>query len=143
MGQGCPIWIIWEVINMSQNEARGVRFGRPRLVMPEGFSKMVRAWRRGKCTALEAAQKLGISRSTFFRRVRELERERRAHRQEQAIASVHFHLAEQNGCCIIQPRLPRRSNAAIPNITRLPIKTPQVSNSTSVTCGPLPSTKCW
>ena len=60
-------------------KARGVRFGRPRLALPEGFSETVRAWRKGKCTAAEAAQQLGISRSTLFRRVRELERERRAH----------------------------------------------------------------
>ena len=58
-------------------KARGVRFGRPRLPMPEGFTKIVKQWREGKFTALEAAHQLGISRTTFFRRVRELERERK------------------------------------------------------------------
>ena len=58
-------------------KARGVRFGRPRLTLPAGFSEVVKAWRKGKLIASEAAQCLGISRSTFFRRVRELERGRR------------------------------------------------------------------
>ena len=78
---------------MSQNEARGVRIGRPRLVMPEGFSKMVRAWRRGKCTALEAARELGVSRSTFFRRVRELERERGATTRSMSRSNTNMHLS--------------------------------------------------
>lgn len=56
-------------------KARGVRFGRPRLALPEGFAETVARWRNGEFTALEAAQRLGVSRSTFFRRVRESERE--------------------------------------------------------------------
>lgn len=58
--------------------ARGVKFGRPRMVLPENFAEIVAQWRRGDFTAQEAAEKLGVSRSTFFRRVRELERERSA-----------------------------------------------------------------
>ena len=57
-------------------KARGVRFGRPRAVMPENFQNVVSGWRDGEFSAKEAAQKLGISRSTFFRRVKELGRER-------------------------------------------------------------------
>ncbi len=53
--------------------ARGVQFGRPRAALPEDqFTSTVAAWRRGKFTAQEAAQRLGISRGTFFNRVREL-----------------------------------------------------------------------
>lgn len=53
--------------------ARGVRFGRPRAALSEDqFTSMVAAWRRGEFTAQEAAQRLGISRGTFFNRVREL-----------------------------------------------------------------------
>ena len=54
-------------------KARGVRFGRPRAELPEGFEETVAAWRRGEFTAQEAARQLGISRGTFFRRVDELE----------------------------------------------------------------------
>lgn len=56
--------------------ARGVKFGRPRKDMPENFAEIVAQWRRGEFTAQEAAEQLGVSRSTFFRRVRELEQER-------------------------------------------------------------------
>lgn len=60
--------------------ARGVRFGRPRIRLPKCFRDIVAAWRKGRYTALEAARRLGVSRSTFFRRVRELIRERSAER---------------------------------------------------------------
>lgn len=53
-------------------KARGVRFGRPRAELPAGFEETVEAWRRGEFTAQEAARRLGISRGTFFNRVREL-----------------------------------------------------------------------
>lgn len=52
--------------------ARGVRFGRPRAELTVDFEATVTAWRRGEFTAQEAAQRLGISRGTFFNRVREL-----------------------------------------------------------------------
>ena len=54
--------------------ARGVRFGRPRAELSDNFEATVTAWRCGECTAQEAAQRLGISRGTFFNRVRELTR---------------------------------------------------------------------
>lgn len=53
-------------------KARGVHFGRPRAKMSESFELVVEAWQRGEFTALEAAQRLGISRGTFFRRISEL-----------------------------------------------------------------------
>lgn len=53
-------------------KARGVRFGRPRAELPEGFEETIEAWRRGEFTAQEAARRPGISRGTFFNRVREL-----------------------------------------------------------------------
>lgn len=52
-------------------KARGVRFGRPRVELPESFEATVEAWRRGEFNAQEAAQRLGISRGTFFSRLRE------------------------------------------------------------------------
>ena len=54
-------------------KARGVRFGRPRAELPAGFEETVEAWRDGAFTAQEAARRLGISRGTFFNRVRELD----------------------------------------------------------------------
>ncbi len=61
----------YEGINAAK--ARGVRFGRPRAELPESFETTVEAWRQGEFTAREAAQRLGISRGTFFRRVKELD----------------------------------------------------------------------
>ena len=52
-------------------KAQGVRFGRPRVEMPENYPEIVARWNRGEFTAREAARMLGVSRSTFFRRVRE------------------------------------------------------------------------
>ena len=52
-------------------KARGVKFGRPRKQMPEGFEEMVKEWRRGEITAREAAERCGVSVGTWYRRVRE------------------------------------------------------------------------
>ena len=54
-------------------KARGVRFGRPRADFPENYAETVRAWKCGEFNALEAARRLGVSRCTFFNRMRELE----------------------------------------------------------------------
>ena len=39
--------------------------------MPENYPEIVARWNRGEFSAREAARMLGVSRSTFFRRVRE------------------------------------------------------------------------
>ena len=52
-------------------KARGVRFGRPQLLMPENFGQMVRARERNTISAKEAARRCGISEATFYRRLRE------------------------------------------------------------------------
>lgn len=59
-------------------KARGVRFGRSQIVMPEYFGKTVRSWERKEITVEEAVQRCGVSESTFYRRLREYRAERRA-----------------------------------------------------------------
>ena len=59
-------------------KARGVRFGRPQIIMPEYFGKTVRSWERKEITVEEAVRRCGISESTFYRRLREYRAERRA-----------------------------------------------------------------
>lgn len=49
----------------------GVRFGRQRLALPEGFEAMARLWKEGGISAGNAAVELGMSRDTFLRRARE------------------------------------------------------------------------
>lgn len=50
---------------------KGVVFGRPELVLPDNFPKIIKDWERRKITTEQAAKKCKISKSTFYRRVRE------------------------------------------------------------------------
>ena len=52
-------------------KARGVRFGRPEMPVPDGFGELVRKCDKGKLTFQEAIEKCGMSKSTFYRRLRE------------------------------------------------------------------------
>lgn len=56
---------------VAEAKKRGVRFGRQRLALPEGFADMARMWENGSISAGNAAAKLGMSRDTFLRRARE------------------------------------------------------------------------
>lgn len=58
-------------------KARGVRFGRPQINMPEYFGKTVRSWERKEITVEEAIRRCGVSESTFYRRLREYRAEKR------------------------------------------------------------------
>ena len=59
-------------------KARGVRFGRPQIIMPEYFGKTVRSWERKEITVEEAVRRCGVSESTLYRRLREYRSEKRA-----------------------------------------------------------------
>ena len=59
-------------------KARGVRFGRPQIIMPEYFGKTVRSWERKEITVEEAVRRCGVSESTFYRRLREYRAKKRA-----------------------------------------------------------------
>ena len=52
-------------------KANGVKFGSKRLDMPEGFREYYSLWKNGEISSRKAAQKLGISHSTFYLRCRE------------------------------------------------------------------------
>jgi DNA invertase Pin-like site-specific DNA recombinase len=72
----------WANIRQRQREginialAKGVRFGRPR-VEPPNFEKVYQRWRTGKISAAQAMRELDIKRSSFYRRVREIEHGRK------------------------------------------------------------------
>ncbi len=51
--------------------ARGVRFGRERIPMPESFDDLAEDWWNGYVSAAEAARQMGVSRDTFLRRAKE------------------------------------------------------------------------
>ena len=50
---------------------RGIRFGRTPLPMPEQFETLAIDWWQGRVSATQAGRELGISRTTFRRRVEE------------------------------------------------------------------------
>ena len=50
---------------------RGVRFGRPRKLIPENFSDVKKRWETGIISSRQAARELHIAQDTFLRWVRE------------------------------------------------------------------------
>ena len=52
---------------------KGVKFGRPRAEAPDSFREIYEKWKRREITVSEAADICGVSRSTFYRFVREHE----------------------------------------------------------------------
>lgn len=52
-------------------KAKGVKFGRPELPLPDDFYSIVKLWNRGKISTKKAAQRCQMSETTFYRRVRE------------------------------------------------------------------------
>lgn len=52
-------------------KAKGVRFGRPEVPTPDGFEKYISKWGKGQITTSEILKLTGLSKSTFYRKVRE------------------------------------------------------------------------
>ena len=46
---------------------RGVKFGRPRMRVPEEFARLAADWQGGRIGSRDAARRLGISQDTFLR----------------------------------------------------------------------------
>ena len=55
-------------------KARGVRFGRPRSEFPDDFGATVREWEQKRISFSEALFRCGVSKATFYRRLREYRR---------------------------------------------------------------------
>lgn len=55
-------------------KARGVKFGRPPLRLPDNFHQVHKEWREGKMSVTQAAKACGLPQSTFFRKAREYEK---------------------------------------------------------------------
>ncbi len=56
-------------------QAKGVRFGREKLEVPEGFEECYGMWKKGEISVRKGAKVLGMSASTFYRRCREMEKD--------------------------------------------------------------------
>lgn len=52
-------------------KAKGVRFGRPEIAIPDEFSQIVRRWEKKEISFEEATKQCGMSGTTFYRRLRE------------------------------------------------------------------------
>lgn len=48
-------------------KARGVKFGRPKIHIPENFAEMKAKWQAGKISSRQAGKELGVSYHTFLR----------------------------------------------------------------------------
>lgn len=52
-------------------KAKGVKFGRPEVPVPDDFGKIIKDWDRGKISLSEALKKSNMTKTTFYRKVRE------------------------------------------------------------------------
>lgn len=50
---------------------KGIRFGRPKIPLPDNFAEIVKAWEAKELSLVEVTQQCGMSEATFYRRVRE------------------------------------------------------------------------
>lgn len=70
-----------ERMNIHQRQAegiraakmRGVRFGRPKIVLPDNFEEIVYQWKQGELRSKEAIALSGLKYSTFYKKVKEME----------------------------------------------------------------------
>lgn len=54
-------------------KARGIKFGRPPLPLPDNFYQVHKEWKAGKISVTQAAKACGLPQSTFFRKAKEYE----------------------------------------------------------------------
>ncbi len=52
-------------------KAKGVKFGRPELVVPEDFEAIIARWRQGELSIADVTGLCNMSEATFFRKLRE------------------------------------------------------------------------
>ena len=52
-------------------KAKGIKFGRPEAPTPDGFDKHISKWEKGQITTSEVLKLTDLSKSTFYRKVRE------------------------------------------------------------------------
>ncbi|KEH87230.1 resolvase [Clostridium novyi A str. BKT29909] len=52
---------------------KGVKFGRPSIEIDDNFKNIYKQWKDGKIKAVEAMELTGLTKATFYRKVKELE----------------------------------------------------------------------
>ncbi len=63
-------------------KARGVRFGRPEIDLPENFAEVLEEHERQEITTQEALVQVGMSQSTFYRRRKEYNQYKKQHAED-------------------------------------------------------------
>lgn len=53
---------------------KGKKFGRSRIENPKDWDKIIKLWKEGKITAIDAMSRLNMNRGTFYRRVKEIKK---------------------------------------------------------------------
>lgn len=53
----------------------GVPFGRPKAQVTEGFNEVYDLWKAGEMTAVKAMAELGVKKTTFYKLVKEYEKD--------------------------------------------------------------------
>ncbi len=56
-------------------KAKGVRFGRPPISLPENFEQIYLRWKEKEVTGIEAARLCDCFKTTFYRKTKYLEKE--------------------------------------------------------------------
>ena len=64
-----------QAVGITAAKARGIRFGRPTIKVPDDFATLVKLWERGKISFSEVLVKTGLKQATFYNRLREYRRE--------------------------------------------------------------------
>lgn len=59
---------------IAEAKAKGIRFGRERIMLPDEFEKVRLSWENGQISLREAGSILGVSHMTFFRRCKDLQK---------------------------------------------------------------------
>ena len=52
-------------------KSQGVKFGRPKIVKPEGFDVVAERWKKRQITAVAAMKQLGLTKHSFYRILKE------------------------------------------------------------------------
>ena len=63
-----------QVEGIAAAKARGVKFGRPEIIVPDNFYEIYKKWRKKEVSVKEAAKACNLAKSTFFDKVRKLEK---------------------------------------------------------------------
>lgn len=67
-----PQWKELQKIGIEKAKAEG-RMGRPRIAKPNNWDEVILRWKAGKITAVAAMKELNLTKTTFYRMVKEFQ----------------------------------------------------------------------